>query len=99
MKWEDIQKQVIQQALDMGFSDCEMHYDKTEAFEVMVMEGEVNNYENSSTQGIAFRGNFENKTGYAYTEQLTEEGLADLLHTAKENAQLLCETQKGSEQR
>lgn len=94
MKWEDIQKQVIKQALDMGFSDCEMHYDKTEVFEVMVMEGEVNNYENSSTQGIAFRGNFENRTGYAYTEQLTEEGLADLLCTAKENAELLCETQK-----
>lgn len=94
MKWEDIQKQVIKQALDMGFSDCEIHYDKTEAFEVMVREGELQNYENSNTQGVAFRGNFENKTGYAYTEQLTDAGFTDLLKTAKENAQLLSETQK-----
>ncbi len=94
MNWDEIQKQVIQQALNMGFSDCEMHYEKTEAFEVMVREGALENYENSNTQGIAFRGNFENKTGYAYTEELTEAGFLDLLETAKQNAQLIAQTQK-----
>ncbi len=80
----------------LGFSECEVYYRGSRAFEVTILEGEVSSYENSRTCGVAFRGNWNGRTGYAYTECLTEEAIAYLVETAKENAALLppedCET-------
>ena len=72
-----------------GFAECEVFYRGGKAFEVLIMEGEVANYENSKEEGLAFRGNIDGRTGYAYTEQLTEEAIPFLVNMAKENAALL----------
>ena len=72
-----------------GFGECEVFYRGGKAFEVLIMEGEVANYENSKEEGLAFRGNIGGRTGYAYTEQLTEEAISFLVNMAKENAALL----------
>ena len=40
---------------------------------MLILEGEVSDYENSREEGLAFRGNIDGRTGYAYTEQLTED--------------------------
>ena len=56
-----------------GFADCEVYYRGGKAFEVLILEGEVSDYENSREEGLAFRGNINGRTGYAYTEQLTED--------------------------
>ncbi len=80
----------------LGFSECEVYYRGSRAFEVTILEGEVSSYENSRTCGVAFRGICNGRTGYAYTECPTEEAIAYLVETAKENAALLsaedCET-------
>ena len=72
-----------------GFSECEVFYRGGKAFEVLIMEGEVSNYENCREEGLAFRGNIDGCTGYAYTERLTEEAIPFLVNMAKENAALL----------
>ncbi len=72
-----------------GFAECEVFYRGGKAFEVLIMEGEVSNYENSKEEGISFRGNIDGRTGYAYTEQLSEDAIPFLVKTAKENAALL----------
>ena len=71
-----------------GFAECEVFYRGGKAFEILIMEGEVANYENSKEEGLAFRGNIDGRTGYAYTEQLTEEAIPFLVNMAKENAAL-----------
>ena len=38
---------------------------------------------------LVFRGNIDGRTGYAYTERLTEEAIPFLVNMAKENAALL----------
>lgn len=72
-----------------GFAECEVFYRGGKSFEVLVLEGEVANYENSRQEGLSFRGNLNGRTGYAYTEQLTEAAIPYLVETAKENAALL----------
>ncbi len=89
MERKEYLEKVLSYGKDTGFTDCEVFYRGGKAFEILIMEGEVSNYENSREEGLAFRGNINGCTGYAYTEQLTEEAIPFLVHMAKENAALL----------
>ncbi len=89
MERKEYLEKVLSYGKDAGFTDCEVFYRGGRAFEIMIMEGEVSNYENSREEGLAFRGNINGCTGYAYTEQLTEEAIPFLVNMAKENAALL----------
>lgn len=94
MKRKEFQKELIAAALEAGFSDCEAFYRENRHFEVMVLEGEVSDYENSDLRGVAFRGTYEGRTGYAYTERMEPENIAYLVRSAKENAVLLPEEER-----
>lgn len=93
MDYREFQKILIEKALAAGFADCEVYYKGSRHFEVMILEGEVSDYENSALQGISFRGTWQERTGYAYTEKLTEEAADYLVAAAKENAELLSRTE------
>lgn len=89
MEKQDFLKKVLEYGKKEGFAECEVFYRGGKSFEVLILEGEVANYENSRTEGLAFRGNIDGRTGYAYTERLTEEEIPFLVRMAKENAALL----------
>lgn len=89
MERQNFLDQVLAYGKQEGFAECEVFYRGGRAFEVLIMEGEVSNYENSREEGLAFRGNIDGRTGYSYTERLTEDAIPYLVHTAKENAALL----------
>ena len=89
MERKEFLEKVLAYGRQAGFADCEVYYRGGKAFEVLILEGEVSDYENSREEGLAFRGNINGRTGYAYTEQLTEDAIAYLVETAKENAALL----------
>ena len=89
MERQNFLDKVLAYGKQEGFAECEVFYRGGRAFEVLIMEGEVSNYENSREEGLAFRGNIDGRTGYSYTERLTEDAIPYLVHTAKENAALL----------
>ena len=89
MERKEFLEKVLAYGRQAGFADCEVYYRGGKAFEVLILEGEVSDYENSREEGLAFRGNINGRTGYAYTEQLTEDAIAYLVETAKDNAALL----------
>ncbi|MFV0313809.1 MAG: TldD/PmbA family protein [Anaerotignum sp.] len=89
-----LQNQIIKEALKQGFTDCEVFYLGGESFEVLLMEGEVSNYENSSESGISFRGTFKGRTGYAFSERIDEDMIEFLICAAKENAQLMSQDER-----
>lgn len=89
MEKQDFLEKVLEYGKKEGFAECEVFYRGGRSFEVLILEGEVANYENSRTEGLAFRGNIGGRTGYAYTERLTEEEIPFLVRQAKENAALL----------
>lgn len=84
----------MQQALAAGFTDCEVYYAKSRHFGITILEGEVSDYENSDLQGVCFRGTYHGRTGYAYTERMSESDIAALVTEAKENAELLPTTER-----
>lgn len=84
----------MQQALATGFTDCEVYFAKSRHFGVTILEGEVSDYENSDLQGVCFRGTYDGRTGYAYTERMTESDISALVAQAKENAALLPTTER-----
>lgn len=94
MDRQALQKQLIKKALEEGFTDCEVFYLGGESFEVLLVEGEVSNYENSSEAGISFRGTYQGRTGYAFSEHLAEEMISYLIFAAKENALLMPEEER-----
>lgn len=89
MERKEFLDKVLAYGKQEGFAECEVFYRGGKAFEVLIMEGEVANYENSKEEGLSFRGNIDGRTGYAYTEQLSEEAIPYLVNMAKENAALL----------
>lgn len=94
MQREAFQKELLQRALKEGFTDCEIYYEATKTFEVLVLEGEISQYETSSQIGICFRGVYQNKMGYAYATALEEDTVNYCLHQAKENAKIIEEAEK-----
>ena len=89
MERNEFLEQVLAFGKNAGFTDCEVYYRGGTAFEVLILEGEVSNFENSREEGLAFRGNINGRTGYAYTERFSPDAIAYLVETAKENAALL----------
>ena len=73
MERKEFLEKVLAYGRQAGFADCEVYYRGGKAFEVLILEGEVSDYENSREEGLAFRGNINGRTGYVYTEQLTED--------------------------
>lgn len=89
MERKEFLEKVLAHGKQEGFAECEVFYRGGKAFEVLIMEGEVSNYENCREEGLSFRGNIGGCTGYAYTEQLTDDAIPVLVQMAKENAELL----------
>ena len=60
-------------------------------FDVMIFKGEIDSYETSEEGGLGFRGLYNGKMGYAYTEKIEEASIAFLIDSAKANADVLDE--------
>lgn len=72
-----------------GFNDMELYFEREEKFGCGLFKGEIDSYEMSEVAGVSFRGLFEGKMGYAFTENLDEASLPYLIENAKENAQFI----------
>ncbi len=81
-------KQLVQMGLDNGFNECEVYENKSQTRSASILKGEVRQYDNSITGGISFRGNIDNKSGYAYSEMTESESFAMLIDQAKQNIEV-----------
>lgn len=81
-----LKQAIFEKAKTIGFTESELYFTRSESFSVSIRKGEIEEYKNSIPQGISFRGTFEGKTGYAFSERVDESIIEVLLNTAKENA-------------
>lgn len=88
MEYRALQLKIGEAAMAAGFADWEITYLGRVGFEMLLLEREVSGYENSQEGGMAFRGNYKGRTGYAYTENLEGEAAIYLVEEARENALL-----------
>lgn len=91
MKNKEFQTSLLVAAREAGFIESEMYYEKSSSFNCSVFQGEIDSYETSEESGVGFRGLYEGKMGYAYTEKVDEDSISFLIHRAKENAMILDE--------
>lgn len=74
---------------EQGFTDMEIFYAASKSTNVTVLKQEVKNYVIAEQGGISFRGLYEGKMGYSYTEKIDEKSITLLVSEAIENAQVI----------
>lgn len=89
MKIEKFQERLLESGLAAGFEDMEIYYVKSKRFACQVYKGDVDHYETAEEGGLSFRGLYNGKMGYAYTEKIDQESIPFLLNSAKANAEIL----------
>ncbi|MGP4071814.1 TldD/PmbA family protein [Piscibacillus sp. B03] len=89
MNIHEFKNQLFSKASKFGFTDYELFYQKSESFVCMIDQGEVDEYTMSEEAGVSFRGFYDGRMGYAYSEKLDETSVEFLLDSAKENARII----------
>jgi PmbA protein len=69
-----------------GFQEYEIYYSKSDKLNIQVYNQEVDKYSVCNTLGVSFRGLFNGKMGYSYTETLDDISVDILIESAKESA-------------
>ena len=72
-----------------GFDDMEVYFQQNKDFETTVFNQEVDKFSISEVAGLSFRGLYNNKMGYAYTELLDEASIEMLVTEAIGNAKAI----------
>lgn len=72
MQFDEFKASAFRLALDAGCSDAEIYYIESENFSANVLEGEIERYNVSSSDGLGLRVQYNGRNGYAYTEALEE---------------------------
>ena len=94
MNFTEFKEKLFDAARKKGFTDFEIFYTSGENFGVTVYRGEIDNYSVNATRGLGFRGIFEGKMGYSYTEILDDEAVDLLVENAKVNATIIDDEDK-----
>lgn len=74
---------------EQGFTDMEIYFNASNNFSVKIFKGEVDNYSVADESGLAFRGLYNGKMGYAFTEKVDDTSLDILIEEAKGNAMII----------
>ncbi|MDE5977526.1 MAG: TldD/PmbA family protein [Turicibacter sp.] len=72
-----------------GLIDMEVYLVKNDNFSCKVFEGAVDAYSVSKTQGLSFRGIYNGKMGYTYTEKCDDSSIPSLITHVIKNALLI----------
>jgi len=91
--FESFRDELFAQAKAKGFADYELYYLAEDSFSVRVLNGGIDEYKNTMSEGAGFRGTYNGKMGYAYTEKLDTTLIPQMLQAAASNAGIIAETE------
>lgn len=80
---------LFETGLKAGLTDMEIYLVKNDNFSCKVFEQNVDSYSVSKTQGLSFRGVYEGKMGYTYTEKCDDSSIPFLVSSVIDNALLI----------
>ncbi len=86
---EEIKNKIFKLAKEMGFTDYEIYIQKDNQFSVNILNGDVREFKNSKLQGIGFRGIYDGKMGYSFSEKVDTDIIDLLLTNAKDNSEII----------
>ncbi len=94
MNIKDFKDALFKKAIDQGFTDCEIYYYSGKSIGINIFKGEIEKFNNATNGGLSFRGFYNGKIGYSYTEQLSKDIIDKILQYAKENSEIINEDEK-----
>lgn len=80
---------LFQRAKELKIEEFEVYYISGENTSLKVFNNKVDSFSDNTNQGISFRGKFNGKMGYSYSESFDEEDVNFLINEAKENASII----------
>lgn len=89
MNYQEFKYAVIKCAAEYNVKDYELYYSKSDETGIEIFKTEVKGFTSSSSIGVCFRCVVDGQTGYASTENMTEEEASSLVVRAIENAKSL----------
>lgn len=72
-----------------GMEDMEISIQRRKELNIKVFEGEIDKYSISDENGLSFRGVYEGKMGYSYTEKLDDSSIDIVIKEAIDNAKAI----------
>lgn len=94
MNIEDFRAQLMREGKAAGFTEMELYYEKSSKFSCQIYQGELDHYEVADDGGLSFRGLWNGKMGYAYTEKIDQDSILFLIERAKANADVIEEQEQ-----
>ncbi|MBP5180103.1 MAG: TldD/PmbA family protein [Clostridiales bacterium] len=82
-------KDLVEKAIEYGFEDAEACFMSNSSMEINILKGEVSSYENSTMQGVGFRGKKNGQMGGSFTSDLNDDAMDFMLKNAMENCEVL----------
>lgn len=89
MNYQEFKQAVINYAAANNIKDYELYYTKSDETSVEIFQTEVKGFNSSNSLGVCFRCIVNGQTGYASTENMTEEEAESIVLRAIENALVL----------
>ena len=91
---KDFAKKLLDTAVNKGFADAEVFLSDGNSFSIQILDGEIDKYQNSSSRGVSFRGTYNNKMGYAYSEWIDDGAIDIIINEAMQNSEILEEPEQ-----
>ena len=79
-------EKLFKQAKKKNIKDMEAYFKEGESFSVNIFKGNIEDYKLSNSMGLGFRGFYNGKIGYSYTEKVSEDSFDLLINDVIENA-------------
>lgn len=86
MTFEEFKTAVINTAKENNLTEYEIYYTESTGLSVSVFKQEIKEYTNENSLGVCFKCIIDGKTGYAATENISEEDAVGMVVRAIDNA-------------
>lgn len=83
---DDFKTQLFAAAQTAGFSAYEIYYAGGVSFSAKVRDQQVEEYKNTASSGLSFRGLYQGNMGYAYSEHIDPSAIDFIVNAARDNA-------------
>ncbi len=79
-------EKIFNKGKELGLGDMEVYIQGNKQFNTRIFEGEIDKYSISDEIGLSFRGVYNGKMGYSYTEKVDDSSVDMLIKESIENA-------------
>lgn len=80
---------LVDKAVKYGFDEAEACFMNSSSMEINVLNGEVSSYENSTIQGVGFRGKKNGQMGGSFSTDMDDDAVDFMLRNAMEICEIL----------